>query len=269
MIEGFYINLRGSEERKNAIQACINEASPNFNISRFNGIYGSDASISNPHLTHGQWGCYLSHTLLIQNNLNSQNHLLIIEDDSHFNKSINLISEKIEKLDDSWDIIYLDATLVEIEDQLLFSRKIIEEKNKSKDILNIEKIPSTATIYGTHCYLINKSSINKIHKILLNNAMTGLPIDNVLSAAIQEGKITAHITLPFLTAPSEASMISTINTSEHPLLRGWIELRHSMSIHESNANKLINVIKKNILDRLEFNFLEKFQPYAGKISKLI
>lgn len=271
-MQSYYINLDRATERRELIEAQIKKADLNFTIERFPAINGSDFEWNDSSLSKGQWGCWQSHLAIIERSLANNEDLLIIEDDEYFSNELNKIID-IRKIagNTDWDIIYLDATIVEVEDYLLFSRSYYKNINNELYIL---KVPPTSTIYGTHAYLINGKKKQKFFDILSKNFQTGLPIDNVFAAAIQEKRVSALFTLPFLCSPGKETSNSQINHGQHPLSKEWINYREFFSINNPDRKKqeFINLLNQitfdSIIARMKLSIIEVFSPYIGKINKL-
>jgi GR25 family glycosyltransferase involved in LPS biosynthesis len=118
---------------------------------------------------------------------------MVIEDDETFNSRLENIEILICKVpEDEWDIIYLDFTVVEIEDILYLARYINE--NKINEINSkIIKIPEWFTPYGTHAYIINNKFKKKLYEMLKENKLSGLPIDNVLCLSLKSSLINTFV----------------------------------------------------------------------------
>lgn len=268
-MQSYYINLDRATARRELIERQIVESNLDFTIERFAAINGESYKNTVDTLSAGQLGCWQSHLRLIETSLSNNEDLLIIEDDEYFSSKLNNLMHVKPSFD--WDIIYLDATFVEIEDYLFISRSY--HKNLSNGLRIIE-IPSNSTVYGTHAYLINGEKKKKIFEILLKNSETGLPIDNVFAAAIQERRINAGITLPLLCAPGKETENSQINNQTHPLSKQWIEFRKSISAYntminnESFTSHLNQTTLDSIISRVGISIIEVFSPYLGKMNKL-
>lgn len=167
-IKYYVIHLVDQSMRFNQIYKMLNILKQNINI--FPAIYGKDIinlSYYNSELTCtyktnsiNEIGCYLSHFMLIDYLLNnsineeiaSNNYTVIFEDDFMIiNQNLdNSIQEIINMMID-FDIIFLGT--------LNF--------NYTNEINTNIYIP-TDKLWGTHAYLINNKSFDKIHKELIN-----------------------------------------------------------------------------------------------------
>lgn len=273
-MECFYINLDRATARRDLIEQQIKKSNLKFELQRFSAVNGVAQKGNHPALSNGQWGCWLSHVGIIEKSLSNLEDLLVIEDDEFFTQEINNILSITEHLKDKdWDIIYLDATIVEVEDYLLLSRACNKNLKLNYGVTVLD-IPNTSTIYGTHAYLINGKKKEKVFDILKKNIQTGLAIDNVYAAAIQEGKIIAGVTIPFLCAPGEETHNSQINTGSHPLSKSWSNFREILSIDSPKRNNpdflssLHQVTTESVAARMNLSVFEVFSPYVDKINKL-
>jgi GR25 family glycosyltransferase involved in LPS biosynthesis len=266
-MHAFYINLDSADLRRKKIEEQIASSSLLFELDRFSAINGKDFQNKNINLSNGQWGCWLSHLSIIKSSLSNFENLLILEDDEHFTPLLNHLIPILENLNfEEWDLLYLDLTIVEAEDYLFIARKL-----KDKILKDIRpttfKIPKEFTAYGTHAYVINGNRKEKIFDFLSKNLDSGFPIDNIFCHGIQEGHISAHITLPLLTSPGSETTQSQINNGSHPLENTWINFRNLISIYsikdkyqEYLQSKLDVETKEAIINRLNFSCLDKFKP---------
>lgn len=266
-MKAFYINLDSAHQRRNQIEKQINSSSLLFNLERFNAIRGQNYPIKNRKLSNGQWGCWLSHLSIIEGCLQDTEELLIIEDDEYFDPMLNHVTSIIDELQSKeWDLLYLDLTMVEVEDYLYVARKIQEKINTDLKPSSI-RMPKEFTAYGTHAYVINSRSKDKVASLLKRYINSGLPIDNVFCHGIQNEDITAYIALPLLTSPGNETVNSQINSGNHPLESSWINFRKLASIYsikenfeEYIQNKIEIETKEIINQRLNFSCLLKFKP---------
>jgi GR25 family glycosyltransferase involved in LPS biosynthesis len=266
-MHAFYINLDSADLRRKNIEEQIASSSLLFELNRFAAVNGKDFPNKNIYLSNGQWGCWLSHLSIIKSSLSNYENLLIIEDDEHFNPMLNHLIPILENLNsEDWDLLYLDLTIVEAEDYLFIARKL-----KDKILKDIKpatlKIPKEFTAYGTHAYVINGKRKEKIYDYLSKNLDSGFPIDNIFCHGIQEGDISARMTLPLLTSPGSETTKSQINNGSHPLESTWVNFRNLISIYsvknkydEYLDSKLEVETKEAINNRLNFSCLNKFKP---------
>ena len=173
-IKSYIINLEKEKEKYNL---CLkNLTKINIKPERFNAIYVENENdeeikkitypsvqytIKNGRSTHnnigskGAIGCYLSHTILWQMLLNSDEEMfLIFEDDVDININNNNFTNKINKTinlinKNDWDIIYL-----------CYFTFNLQHNNKSYFKIN-------NLIYGTHSYIINKKGARKLLELSL------------------------------------------------------------------------------------------------------
>lgn len=259
---GYYINLDRSKERRLQIEDALQRSEIAFPIQRFSAIDGKEYPIQNAHLSFGQWGCWLSHLSIIEHHANNSTTepVLILEDDSCFDKDLNSALSLINNYKEDWDIIYLDGTFVEVNDMFSINNMLNGSATLTPEIYNIHY---STTIYGTHGYILNNKNINKIHRLIKNNMSIGLPIDNILCALINEKKINAKIILPLIIYPSDENKKSDICNEQHPLINDWITYRYLISLKNIKENGVENAIQKSKeigLRRISFDFSKKFSP---------
>ncbi len=262
-MDAYYINLDSATQRKILIESQKNKIDLNFEIKRFPAIRGIDHAETKPSdLSYGQWGCWLSHLEVIHRSLFNDDHLLIIEDDEHFEESFLKASSLIESIsNEDWDIIYLDATFVEVFDYIKIARRIQNSYSSENFFFDIDK---SFTVYGTHGYILNKNKKIKIFELLRRNSRLGIPIDNVFCAAIQQELLKAKIILPLMLSPGPETAASQISNENHPLANDWQEFRTLISNQSLKTNdfsitngKVTEIINK----RNKFSLTGEFTPH--------
>lgn len=259
---GNYINLEKSIERRMQVEDSIHSSKLKFPLRRFSAINGKEYKFPNKELSFGQWGCWLSHLSIIEHHsiINNDEPLLILEDDCGFSEDLNIAMDLINDYKEDWDIIYLDATFVEVDDMFSINEILMNMENCKPKIYDINR---KTTIYGTHGYILNPLSIKKVLDLLKANIFTGLPIDNVFCALINEGALNAKIILPLLIYPSDHNNKSEITTEQHPLINDWITYRDLISLRNIKHMGALNAIeesKKIGQRRIIFDFSRKFHP---------
>ena len=268
-MKSIYINLDSASQRRINMENNIKKTALDF--IRYPAVDGKKIPNTTSMLNSSQFGCYSSHLQIINYHINYNDHILIIEDDETFDEHINILPNFISEIYSfSWDLIYLDATFVEIYDYLHIARSITNHNfnfnNFSPFLIDLNL---NFTIYGTHAYIINKNSINKINDILLHGLSLNKPIDNVFSLAIKNRSLSAKLLVPTLFYPSNDTIFSQISENEHPLMKDWILFRNLISkknIEIQFKNKVSadfnfeNLLNSIIINRLNFSLLGEFSP---------
>lgn len=220
-----YINLQLDAARRARVEEQIASAGLSFPITRFDAIRGSERREVRTSLTAAQLGCYLSHLELIRGSMSHDEDVLVLEDDERFGNDLNGCIELVQELQSvDWDILYLDATIVEIEDTLLLSRRLWRWAGSNLPP-QVMAVPRAAHFYGTHGYVVNRKSRARVVGLLGRNLESGLPIDNILCAASKQGVLACWCAVPFLCGPSQESSSSTINQGVAPLVPHWLRFR--------------------------------------------
>jgi GR25 family glycosyltransferase involved in LPS biosynthesis len=263
-----YLNLEHAKDRRANIEKCFHSASLIFN--RIDAIYGKNAPFKIQGVSESQIGCYLTHMKALAVHTDSNDHLMILEDDSYFDESITIANELIEKFNSHWDIIYLDSTIVEVNDYLNLTTILYKNiHNTLSTSPFLHEIKPNQTLYGTHGYIINKKSKDKILSMLNEHLPIGKPIDNIYSINIRNNKLSAFIILPTLVTPSIDTSNSQISSNEHELMQDWIKFRNLIShkFYKENKvdlntyfTKISNETSKIIFNRVNFSFYGEFLP---------
>lgn len=223
MIIGTYINLDRSRDRRAAMERTIADAQPPYPIERFAAVEGASRTDVPAGLTPGEYGCWLSHLEVLERSLERDEHLHVMEDDIVLSKATALLPDLLGLLERNtggdWDLLYLDATLVEIEDMCRmfeWARSSQKEGN-----VNVNGVPADFTVYGTHSYVVNRTRRGKLLEFLRRHLGSGKPIDNVLAAGIRKVRLRAFVTAPFITSASELSPQGQVTRSGDEKFAAW------------------------------------------------
>lgn len=226
MIEGVFINLERALERRAAMERVLAELAPPYPIVRFPAVDGQRSPGRPSALGPGQYGCWLSHLAVLEQSMAAPSHLHVLEDDALLSKAIALVPGMLDMLEaDSagdWDLLYLDATLVEPAD--MYRMFDWCESARRKGQVSICKISPDFIVYGTHSYIVNGRRKGKLLDFLRRHLHVGKPVDNVLAAGIQRGHIKAYLTAPFLTSGSDLSLAGNISKADENFV-AWLLFR--------------------------------------------
>jgi GR25 family glycosyltransferase involved in LPS biosynthesis len=223
-VEAVFINLDRAAERRAAMQAQLAEINLPYPAERLAAIDGRLQAGCPAGLRPGQYGCWLSHLAALERSLRSAPHLHVMEDDAVLSPKLAAVPETLRILSgESWDILYLDATLVEIADMHRTFEWVQESRRKG--IVQVCRIPADFTVYGTHSYIVNSARKKHVYDFLRSRLDAGRPIDNVLASAIQGGQLKAFLTAPFLTSGSDAGLVSTVGYEGSADFLAWFLFR--------------------------------------------
>jgi GR25 family glycosyltransferase involved in LPS biosynthesis len=178
--EKYVINLDRSSDRRKSFE-YITRNFP-FNIKRISAIDAKDININeypyNKILessksnmlrnslkkkpeTLGHFACYLSHIKVYKDFLKTnKQYCMIFEDDfdTMTNNFTNDLLEKVKNVPDDWNII---LTGYHIDDEWDY-----RHKKGNKDLKNNNGVLNITYFAGTHCYIINRKTINLILEYL-------------------------------------------------------------------------------------------------------
>lgn len=212
---GFYINLDQRTDRRLAIENELIRTHLNHAYTRFPAIDGkalkkSQLDLSKSTLSEAQCGCFISHYLLLKENLDQQRHLHVIEDDTQFGPATeNGLRMAIDKgWLQNYDIVFTD-TYIPIRAEVLQSYKALFDQCIQRDgqgnithvsfgVANLKhKVFAT-----TNSFLINRQSIRKLHDIYSAAIAKGLdtPIDLFIRELCNQSSIAVGVIFPFITS---------------------------------------------------------------------
>jgi GR25 family glycosyltransferase involved in LPS biosynthesis len=226
-VEGVFINLDRAPERRAAMEKQLSDIRLPYPLERFAGIDGSLQPGCPENLRPGQYGCWLSHLAALERSMPNRRHLHVIEDDALLSRKLAVLPEAVgalaSDLGTSWDILYLDATLVEIADMYQMFEWV--QQARPKGLVDLHRIPAEFTVYGALSYVVNSSRKKYVHDYLRAYLHAGAPIDDIFAAGIREGRLRAYLTAPFLTSGSDGSMVSTVGYEDGHGFLAWFLFR--------------------------------------------
>ena len=221
MYTGLYINLDRCPDRRAEIETELARVGLAQKYRRFAAADGNTLNLLQPRLNNGEMGCFISHYLLLKENLGTVQHLHVLEDDTVFAKCFDqVITRIIESGEiDAYDILYTDASLPLSNEAYKNFKALYDEivtrdaagklKNAAFQILK----PDQQMFPNTNSFLVNRKSLEKIYRLYEEELMRGAqaPIDLFLRNAIEAGTIKAGCIFPFITcARPERSMHSLV-----------------------------------------------------------
>ena len=262
ILEGYYINLDRSLERRAHMEQQIQNLQLDTWIQRFDAIDGrKQAPETNREIASIQ-GCFLSHRMLIEQS-NPESLLLVLEDDVDFSPSLPAIltADVLTHFVNSQpevDIIFLDCLAYLNSMQLLqdaaqaympYGKAALEKSTTER-----RGVPTVNIIDAHQNYAVAAAAyiVTPHGKQRLKPAFAQLPsthavaIDHFYAGLIQSGQLHARIFLPYLATPSVSlSQVSTLTDdarhhwSEPPeIVAGHLALRRLLFAGDCHAQEL-------------------------------
>lgn len=242
MFKGYYINLKESYERNNFIQKQLKDLNIDKKYNRLEAIKGSQVFNNyKTKLNEGSLGCWLSHEKVLTLNKNTNEHLHILEDDARLSSALMPTFKAFESKVD-WDIIFTDVYFSMLSPSNFYKihekYKLFKEK-KQISLINLFGLPFN----GTTSYFVNKNSIEKLDNLVGRDYNTTIKHDTRINNLVQQKKLKAYLTVPFLTSISNLSDNSTIDETYNTNLLAMDFIRKSFFIN-SNTEKILKETKK-------------------------
>jgi GR25 family glycosyltransferase involved in LPS biosynthesis len=224
---GFYINMDKSKDRDQAMRTQLEALSLMDRYSRFPAVDGTTQS----RLTYrsaGEVGCFLSHYLLLRQNIGSLYHLHVMEDDAVLSLSTAEVIERIVVTGgilQEYDIIMTEADLGNNIEMISYYKNIVAaslaETVQEGGPVNIQVLDiSNKAFCCTSSLLINNNSISKICG-LLESELSGAirqPVDLFVRFLANNGYLRIGVTMPFITSvPIHSGIASTIRNRDRNL----------------------------------------------------
>jgi GR25 family glycosyltransferase involved in LPS biosynthesis len=241
---GFYINLDRSPQRKKEIVAQLEQLALLPQYSHFAAADGNVLNLEGCSIHSGEIGCFISHYLVLEKNLNQTNHLHVIEDDVILSRATKPTVQMLlnSNVLDNFDIIFTD-TCLPFDPLKLREYKTLFDSSARKDdsgrLIAVNKFQiidlKESYLGATSSFLVHKNAISKLYYILQQEMKSGLhkPLDIFIRDKIREGLIRAACIFPFITSIRLDHLVTTTmgERSEHDLsLLAFSLIRHSFFI---------------------------------------
>jgi len=217
MYQGMFLNLQRNEQRRAALTRHLAEVGAAERYQRFEAIDGRTAAEQHEmKLQPGNVGLWLTHEKMLETiGASPGGHLHILEDDavlpknavSQFDSLLTRIGGELPH----WDLLFTDVFLAPHPGWFrLFAEKMrLHAETGAHTLIDLARIPFA----GTSSLFVNKSSIGKYASLLAGNWRRGWPIDLYLRSLVNEGKLKAYLTVPYMTSISPESNMSDISGS--------------------------------------------------------
>jgi hypothetical protein len=227
VIDGLYINLERSPERRAAMEQQLREARLPYPVRRFPALEGATLRDCPPGLRAPQWGCFQSHLAALEASLSSEAPLHVMEDDALLGPELAGLPGILETLEagsgGDWDLLFLDATLIELPDmQLMYEWT---ELAREKGTVHVRGVPRGFCLYGLHSYVVNGRRKGRVHAFLRQYSRAGRAIDGVTAHGIQSGALKASVTAPFLTSGSDLGLTNRTLGERDDSFLAWFLFR--------------------------------------------
>ena len=208
---GFYINLDRSSQRKEEIETQLEQLQLLSQYCRFPAADGNVLNLERSSIRSSEIGCFTSHYLLLEKNLNQTNHLHVIEDHVILSRATNPTLQMLinSNIINNFDIIFTDTCLpfdlfAIREYKTLFDNSVVkDESGRITAVKNYTVIDlKDRYLASTSSFLVNKNAIAKLYNILQQYMKIGLrkPIDLFIRDKIRNGLISAACIFPFITS---------------------------------------------------------------------
>lgn len=212
----FYINLDSAVQRKTRLEdnfAAVRKA--DWNLIRFpaiDAVYVQNKNIGGK-AKPAEKGCFLSHQILIGQQLSDDKTFFILEDDAVLGARTCALIDKVlgrnKTLD--WDILFTDVCITELVtmQELLKYRRDLASKKIEVAFLDLSKV----IFGGSTAYLVNGKSKQKVFDALQAATEIDMPYDLYLRHLASRSSLKVFSLFPFVTSLSEFSDASQIRDS--------------------------------------------------------
>jgi len=208
---GFFINLDRSVQRRSETEAELARHGLLSSYQRFAAAEGNALNLPNPHnLSAGVMGCFTSHYLLLKQNLKSDKHLHVIEDEAVFASCAAQVIKGViaSGFLDAYDIVYTDISVPLRNDIHKLYKSAYDKAVKRDPSGKIESASFNVldvrnrTYASTSSFLVNRNSIQKLHDIFEKELLagTGNPVDLIIRDKNHRGVLKVGCIFPFVTS---------------------------------------------------------------------
>jgi GR25 family glycosyltransferase involved in LPS biosynthesis len=213
----FYINLDSATQRRSNLESNFAAVKkPHWTLTRFAAVdtaFVTDNDIKGASKP-AEKACFLSHKILIGQNLDGDAPMLIVEDDAAFGYRTCTLIEAILKhnKDKDWDILFTDLCITSLKNmiELLKYRRELKQKKIEIAFMEIEQM----AFAGSTAYIVNAKSKRKLYDLLGAATELDLPYDLHLRRMIHRSTLKGFSLFPFVTSLSEFSEESQIRASD-------------------------------------------------------
>jgi len=245
----FYINLDSAKKRKKFIKKeakkigiTLNRVIP-FSLQETKKIYKD----YNTNITLPEASLFLTNEKIIKENIGSNEHILILEDDVKFSYYLNDVLNLIEN-DFKEDLLFLECSLNVL--NLEYYKNLKSLYTTLKENNHIQKIEAKKYfLAGANAVIYNKNSLNKISSLLHKHKLKTF-YDLLLREFIQTNQLKANIIFPFTVGLNlNQATKSQLATKKDLLLKYSLLIRDSFYIKNDtkNANKYYLKFVKNYI----------------------
>jgi GR25 family glycosyltransferase involved in LPS biosynthesis len=204
---GFYINLDRSIERRSHMEVQLARFQVQDIYRRFAAADGNVLGLPNSRLTIGEIGCFISHYMVLRQNIGCRNHIHVIEDDTVISDVMRFAINQFTSSDslETYDMIFTNTGLLakDIVDckRRFEETKIIRDSSGQVVSCNLGSIEFRSCMSS---YIVNFHSLPKILGLYEGHLhkRAELPVDLFIRTMVQQRKLRAMCLFPFITTVS-------------------------------------------------------------------
>lgn len=225
---GRYINLAGSADRRQALEAQLRALDLSESHRRFEAIRGADRPERGlTTMQPGELGCWLSHLQVMAEAAGQDRHLHVLEDDAVLSPVLKPLLRDLDRLGDGWDLLFTDVYLhpPPTPEQFAALRRAWHDhaRHGRLTLMDLRALPFT----GTTSYIVHRRSLDKLRRLLEGQWRTHRTYDLFLQGLVREGRLQARVAVPFVTTIGAANLDSTVGR-QGPALRALNAFRQAL-----------------------------------------
>jgi GR25 family glycosyltransferase involved in LPS biosynthesis len=218
-LDGYFINLARSEDRRSVMEAQIAALGCNGFIERFNAIDGRALGPFESAAANGIWACRQSHTEVI---LNADPHstTLVLEDDLELSQQFEDVANpnvlaRIADQNAGMDVLFFDcypnkhfvAALLSLAELHMPNRANAALHGPERHHMANMGIVDASMIYNacTAAYAVTPKGKQTLRALFSEQPDAAIAIDALFQHWIRTGALKARIGVPFIATPARMS----------------------------------------------------------------
>jgi GR25 family glycosyltransferase involved in LPS biosynthesis len=215
---GFFINLDRSPERRAEVEKQLQLLGLTQRYRRFAAANGNTLGVPNPKLLEGEIGCFISHYLVLKENLGAAAPLHVVEDDVLFS---GYTEPAIKSLPPEtlghYDIIFTDIHIPLSNELLKRYKDSYDASVKREDDGHVVQVNfnivdlADGNFAATSGMVISPGGVKKLHALYRTELERGAeqPVDLFLRRKVVTGEVKAGCIFPFVTSVRFGAALGT------------------------------------------------------------
>ena len=191
-----FINLASAEARRRSLEASFAAAAPaHWRLERYPALGPTDVAHLGGSLSGPEKACFASHRAVLEAHLETDENLLIVEDDVEFSpQGFPVLDQMLASQD--WDVLFTDVALCDLSLMVhLARRRDSMLAGGGFAVVNL----AGRSFFGSSAYVVRGSAKRRLHAALAEPGQLDQPYDLFLRDLCSQGALKFGACFPFLT----------------------------------------------------------------------